>query len=110
MRTKALTLAFAGLLAAAVPAAGFAGGARVGVTIGIGGPPVVYYPPPPVVYYPPPPVVYYSPPPVVYYPPPPVVYYPSPPAVVFHVGGHFGGRRHGGWNDGYRHAGHRGWH
>ena len=88
MRTKALALAFAGLLAAAVPAASFAGGPRVAVTIGIGVPPVVYYPPP-------------------------VVYYP-PPAVVFHVGGHFGGRHHpghrGGSHHGYRHAGHRGWH
>jgi hypothetical protein len=56
MRAKILTLV--GVAAAALPVASFAGGARVGVSIAIGGPPVAYYPPPPVVYYPPPPVAY----------------------------------------------------
>src|SRR5262245_26880971 len=56
MRAKILTLAGLALAAAVVPAASFAGGPRVGVSIAIGAPPVAYYPPPPVVYYPPPPV------------------------------------------------------
>jgi hypothetical protein len=86
MRAKIIMLA--GLaLAAALPAASFAGGARVGISIGIGIPPVGYYPPPPpVAYYPPPPVVYY-PPPVAYYPRP----YYAPPTVVFRAGGYYGG-------------------
>ncbi len=98
MRPKALAFAAAGLLAVAVPAASWAGGPHVGVTIGIG---VPVFPPPAVVYYPPSPVVYY---PRVYYPP---VHY-SPPTVVFRAGGHHGwhhGRRHGDWHGG--HHGHR---
>ena len=58
MRAKILTLVVLAVAAVALPAASFAGGPRVGVSIAIGGPPVAYYPPPPVVYYPPPPVVY----------------------------------------------------
>ncbi len=66
MSAKVLTLVGVAVAAAALPVASFAGGARVGVSIAIGGPPVAYYPPPPVVYYPPP--VAYYPPPVAYYP------------------------------------------
>lgn len=105
MSAKVLILAGVAAAAAALPAASYAGGPRVGVSIAIGGPPVAYYPPPPVVYYPPPPVAYYPPPAVVY--PPPVAYYPRPyyapqATVVFGVGGYYGG-------GGYRGYGHRGY-
>jgi hypothetical protein len=58
--------------------------ARVGVVVGFGVAPPVYYPPP-VYYAPPPPVAYApAPPPVAYAPPPPpVAYAPAPPAVTY---------------------------
>ena len=101
MRAKILTLIGVGVAAAALPVASFAGGARVGVSIAIGGPPVAYYPPPPVVYYPPPPLVYYPSP--VYYPRP---YYYAPPTVLFRAGTGWGHGGHGHWRQ--RHGGDRG--
>ena len=96
MRAKLLTIAGLAVAAIALPAASFAG-TSVGVSIGIGGPPVAYYPPPPVVYYPQPPVAYY-PPPVAVYPAPVAVFprpfYVAPPTVVFGVGGFYGAPVH----------------
>ncbi len=109
MRKAVLVLAGAAAVAAALPAASFAGGPRVGVSIAIGGPPVAFFPPPPVVFFPPPPVVYYAPPPVAFFPRP---YYYAPPTVVFRSGGrpnwgHGNSGHHGqpGWGQGY--GGHR---
>jgi hypothetical protein len=116
MRAKILTLVVLAGAAVALPAASFAGGPRVGVSIAIGGPPVAYYPPPPVVYYPPPPVAYF-PPPAVFYAPPVAVFprpfYAPPPTVVFRAGGFSGSPGH--WSHGDRgHWGHghggRRWH
>ena len=101
MRAKILTLVGVAVAAAALPVASFAGGARVGVSIAIGGPPITYYPPPPVVYYPPP--VAYYPPPVAYYP---RAYYAPLPTIVFRAGGYYGGHGYGG--HGYRGHGHYG--
>jgi hypothetical protein len=112
MSAKILTLASLAVAAVALPVASFAGGPSVGVSIAIGGPPVVYYPPPPVVYYPPP--VAYYPPPVAYYP---RAYYAPAPTIVFRAGGYYGGQGYGGY--GYRghgyygkggHGGGRRWH
>ena len=107
MKARTLALIAAGLAAAAVPVASFAGGSNVGFSIAIGGP--AYYPPPPVVYYPPPPVLYY-PPPVAYYPRP---YYYAPPTVVFRAGTVWGGHPHGNWGRGqwgHGKGGRGGWH
>ena len=96
MRAKLLTIVGLAVAAIALPAASFAG-TSVGVSIGIGGPPVAYYPPPPVVYYPPPPVAYY-PPPVAVFPAPVAVFprpfYVAPPTVVFGAGGFYGAPVH----------------
>ena len=113
MRAKILSITALAVAAAALPVASFAGGTRVGVSIGIGVPPVGFFPPPPVVYVPPAPV-FVAPPPVFFPPPavvyaPPVAVFPQPvfvarPAVVVRAGGFYGGPVHGrGW------AGHR-WH
>ena len=101
MSAKVLILVGMAVAAAALPAASYAGGPRVGVSIAIGGPPITYYPPPPVVYYPPP--VAYYPPPVAYYP---RAYYAPLPTIVFRAGGYYGGHGYGG--HGYRGHGHYG--
>jgi hypothetical protein len=104
MNAKLLTIVGLAAAAVALPAASFAG-TSIGVSIGIGGPPVAYYPPP-VVYYPPPPVAVF-PAPVAVFPQP---VYVAPPAVVFQAGGFYGApvyRGHPGHAYGY--AGHR-WH
>jgi len=116
MRLKIIPLAGLALAAAALPVASFAGGTRVGVSIGIGipafgyPPPVAYVPPPPVVYVPPAPV-FFPPPAVVYAPPVAVV--PGPfyaaPRVVFRAGGFHGGPGYHGYGTGYYHGGRR-WH
>jgi hypothetical protein len=110
MRAKVLTIVGLAVAAATLPLASFAG-TSVGVSIGIGGPPVAYYPPP-VAYYPPP--VAYYPPPVAYYPPPVAVFprpfYVAPPTVVFRAGGFYGAPvYHGPPGHAYGHAGRR-WH
>jgi hypothetical protein len=100
MSAKIFTIAGLALAAAVLPAASFAGGTRVGVSIAIGGPPVAYFPPPPVVYVPPPAV--YFPPPAVFYAPPVAVFprpfYAPPPTVVFRAGGFYGAP---GWRGGH---------
>ena len=117
MRAKVLTIVGLAVAATALPAASFAG-TSVGVSIGIGGPPVGFFPPPPVVYYPagaglrPPPV--FVPPPAVFYGPPVAVFprpfYAAPPTVVFRAGGYYGAPGH--WGHGYRGNGYAGrrWH
>ena len=105
MTAKILTIAGLAVAAAALPAASFAGGTRVGVSIAIGGPPVAFFPPPPVVYVPPPMVVFA--PPVAVFPQP---FYAAPPTVVFRAGGFYGSPGHGG--HGFRGNGYAGrrWH
>ena len=103
MKAKILPIAGLAIAAAALPAASFAGGTRVGVSIAIGGPPVAYFPPPPVVFVPAAPV--YFPPPAVVYAPPVAVFprpfYAPPPTVVFRAGGFWGGSGYHGHGKGY---------
>lgn len=103
MRAKILTIAGLAIAAAALPAASFAGGTRVGVSIAIGGPPVAYFPPPPVVYVPAAPI--YFPPPVVVFGPPVAVvprpFYAPPPTVVFRARGYYSGPGYYGHGKGY---------
>jgi len=114
MTTKAKILTIIGLTAAAtaLPVASFAG-TSVGVSIGIGFPPVGFFPPAPVVAVPPvavvPAPVAVVPAPVAVYPAPVAVFpspvYVVPPGVVVRAGGFYGAPVH----RGYWHGG-RYWH